>query len=268
MRPAKPWSTLLLLAATAVICGAWPTKAGAQTTPPLTAGTWRLEAYGSAASPTPLLQGTVITATFGAAAGMVSGTAGCNSYSGGFTVEAEQMSVGTLAATQRACAEPAGIMEQEGRYLALLDAAARYRILGHTLEIVTTEGAVLRYARLEGTSWLLEALGDPNNPAAVLRGTVVTATFGDQTPAQVSGSGGCNSYFAGYRLEGETLAIGMVGSTRRFCAEPAGTMDQESRYFTLLQAAERYRVTARALEIVTKEGMILRYAAVAPSGKP
>ena len=95
------------------------------------------------ASPLP---GTEITAVFGED-DMLSGSAGCNTYSAAYTTE------GTLAieapvATRMACAKPAGVMEQEQAYLSALPLAVGYRVEGSMLSLVAADGTyVATYAR-------------------------------------------------------------------------------------------------------------------------
>ena len=67
----------------------------------------------------------------------------------------------------------------------------------------------------------------------------LTVTFDDKGRAY--GSGGCNHWFAPYTLNGSTLTFGGVGSTRKACA-PA-LMEQEQRFFTALQAVQRWDIS-------------------------
>jgi heat shock protein HslJ len=158
-------------------------------------------------------------------------------------------------------------MDQENRYQSLLSAAQKYQIVGCTLQIETKDGKVLRFmaltqSALEGPTWVLEAFGDPKRLALPLAGTEITAHFGGSPQGTVTGSAGCNGYFGGYRVDGENLSIGaQLGATDKFCADPPGLMDQEARYEALLVSAQRYRVTGSTLEITTKDGLLLRFAA-------
>jgi heat shock protein HslJ len=75
--------------------------------------------------------GSTVTATF-SEDGQVTGTGGCNSYSGSFTVEGNAISFGGMAATEMACMQD-GIMAQESAYFQALGNAQRYRIEGDRL---------------------------------------------------------------------------------------------------------------------------------------
>jgi len=113
---------------------------------------------------------------------------------------------------------------------------------------------------LEKITWRLQAYGAADKPTSVLPGTEVTALFG-ATPGKVTGSAGCNGYSASFREAGTLLTISDVIATKKFCTQPAGVMDQEQQYLTLLQAAARFQVTGRTLEIFTAEGKLLRFTA-------
>jgi heat shock protein HslJ len=75
--------------------------------------------------------GSTVTATF-SEDGQVTGTGGCNSYSGSFTVEGNAISFGGMAATEMACMQD-GIMAQESAYFEALGKVQRYRIEGDHL---------------------------------------------------------------------------------------------------------------------------------------
>jgi heat shock protein HslJ len=80
-----------------------------------------------------------VTAMFGDD-GTVSGSGGCNTYSGTYTTSgADQITIGTLAATEMACPEPA--MEIEQMYFAALGTVATYQIEGTTLTLRDAAGA-------------------------------------------------------------------------------------------------------------------------------
>ena len=55
------------------------------------------------------------------------------------------------------------------------------------------------------------------------------------------GNGGCNHWFAGYQLDGESLRFAQVGSTRKMCS-PA-LMEQEQRFFELLGQIHHWDVS-------------------------
>ena len=74
----------------------------------------------------PVLEGTKLSAEF-SSEDRVAGAAGCNTYFGRARAEAGRLSVGPLGSTLMACQRD-GVMEQETRYLASLQAATTYSI--------------------------------------------------------------------------------------------------------------------------------------------
>lgn len=84
--------------------------------------------------------GNEITAVFGGD-GSLSGSTGCNNYSGNYEVDGEEMSIGPLAVTERFCEAPEGTMDQETEYLAALQTVANWSIDGDVLDLRTSEGS-------------------------------------------------------------------------------------------------------------------------------
>jgi len=106
--------------------------------------TWMLQSYGEQDNLNAVLEGTEITAFFDSAVGQVNGSAGCNSYSGGYEIDDSELSILQLANTEMACLEPEGTMDQEQQYLSLLQAAESYRVEDGALQI-NCGGQVLLY---------------------------------------------------------------------------------------------------------------------------
>ena len=90
--------------------------------------------------------------------GGVSGTDGCNSYSGSYSVDGTALTVGPeMMGTAMACPDP--IMKQAGAYIAALTSAASYAIVDNQLRIMNDLGrVVVTYEErvstaLTGTTW-------------------------------------------------------------------------------------------------------------------
>lgn len=81
-----------------------------------------------------------VTAVFGTD-GQVSGSVGCNGYSGPFTTgEGNALTFGVIAATARACADPA-IEEIEANYFAALPEVTTYEVDADRLTLRDATGA-------------------------------------------------------------------------------------------------------------------------------
>jgi heat shock protein HslJ len=109
----------------------------------LAGSAWSVTAYNNGnQAVVGLIEGTELTAVFGAD-GTVSGTSGCNNFSGGYMADgAGAIQIGPLVSTMMACSDPEGVMEQEMQYLAALQTAATYRMEGDTMEMRTAEDAL------------------------------------------------------------------------------------------------------------------------------
>ena len=84
-----------------------------------------------------VIEGTEVTISFDKDG--ISGTSGCNSYTGQATVGdgAITIDVSTFSHTEKACEGPDGLMEQEERYLELVPRLTRYGIYGNRLFMQT-----------------------------------------------------------------------------------------------------------------------------------
>jgi heat shock protein HslJ len=229
---------------------------------PLVDTPWQLTGYNNGTGGfVSVLADTEITATFGSE-GKVSGLAGCNNYAASYEISGDQISLGPAAATMMMCPEPAGLMEQEQTYLATLQSASRFDIEGKQLSLYGPDGQVLlsftarEPTPLIGTTWQAISYNNGKGGAvSVILGTEITAIFGQD--GNLTGSAGCNNYTATYETEGTSISVGPAASTRMFCAEPEGIMDQEAQYLAALETAATYRPEGDRLELRTADGALV-----------
>lgn len=219
---------------------------------------WRLESYaGSDGQLVEVIPGSEVTAEF--ADGQINGSAGCNRYFGSYELSGQDLTMaGPFGITEMFCDSPPGIMDQESQYIATLQDAASYEIDGDQLQIANANGeiilvyALVQPTSLEGTSWLMLSYNNGTGGlVSALLGTEITAEFMDGT---VSGLAGCNSYSASYELDGNHISVGPAVSTRMFCGEPEGVMEQENQYLAALQSAATYEIKANVLTMFDGEG--------------
>jgi len=83
------------------------------------------------------VEGSKLTATFDGT--QISGDSGCNTFSGGYTTSGDTISIGTLASTTRACADPA-VDAQEQQYLTALGLAKTFTVAGNRLDLYRADG--------------------------------------------------------------------------------------------------------------------------------
>ena len=206
----------------------------------------------------PLAAGTGISAQF-TSDGKVSGSAGCNTYLGKYSVSGSTIAFGaSIATTMMACPQP--VMDQESAYLKMLEAARIYSVKGDQLTLNGADKMTLATYKaqtqdLAGTNW--EVVGYNNGKQAVVSvmlGTTITANFG--ADGNLTGNAGCNDYNGSYTVKGDQITIGPLASTRKFCNDPEGVMDQEARYLSALGTAATYRIDGNSLELRTKDGAL------------
>lgn len=220
----------------------------------LTGKVWALTALNGQ----PLVAGTGISAQF-TSDGKVSGSAGCNRYTGKYSVSGSSITFDpSMATTMMACGQP--VMEQESAYLKMLGAAKTYTVKGDQLTFTGADNTTLATYKaqtqdLAGANW--EAIGYNNGKQAVVSvmlGTTITASFGKD--GNLTGNAGCNDYNGSYTVNGNQITIGPLATTRKFCNDPAGVMDQETQYLAALGTAATYQVEGNTLELRTTDGAL------------
>jgi heat shock protein HslJ len=153
-------------------------------------------------------------------------------------------------------------MEQESSYLALLGPVKTFTVEGDRLVLADGNGIViLLFAKtvppvpepFAGTNWTLKSFYPSDAVSSVISGTSITALFGED--GQVTGSAGCNSYFASYTLTGITLTIGQPGSTKKYCTTQEGVMPQENTYLTNLSQARTFAIQGNRMSLADANGM-------------
>ena len=224
---------------------------------PLQGTQWELTTYNNGQKTmVSVLPGTRITALFDK--GQVSGSAGCNNYNGPYVIDGNNISIGPLASTVMMCADPEGIMEQEVQYLSALGSVAKSQVIADRLELISESGelaamfTVAKPTSLVATPWQILAYNNGQEAVvSVINGTEITALFVD---GNVSGSAGCNDYNASYELDGENITIGPAVTTRKFCEEPEGVMDQETEFLSALKSAATYQIDGPRLDMFTTDG--------------
>jgi heat shock protein HslJ len=102
-------------------------------------GEWTVTGYYSGDAITSVLGGATLTAEL--AAGSISGDTGCNTFSGGYTVDGDTIEIGELASTLTACPSEE-LAQQEADYLAALGLATSYEVAGDRLDLLRDDGAI------------------------------------------------------------------------------------------------------------------------------
>ena len=222
---------------------------------------WRLTEYlGPDGSAVPVPEAISASATF--ADGTVSGNAGCNDYTGSYTVDGDKLTFGPLAATKKACGPAESAVETA--FLTVMDKVATYSVSGDTLELKTADGKVgLKFtatqaAGLTKTRWVATGVNNGTGAvSSVVIDTTLTAIFAEG--GTVAGSGGCNDYSGPYTSDAaaSTIKIGPLAATRMACTDPAGINEQETQFFAAMDAATKYTIAGSKLELRDDAGALM-----------
>ena len=145
--------------------------------------------------------------------GRVSGSDGCNNYSGTYEVDGSTIAFGQMASTMMAC--PDSSMEQANAYLGALSETATFAVKKDELTLSDADGnAVATFMAtsndLSGTSWQVISYNNGNQAVvSVTLDTELTAQFGED--GQLQGNAGCNDYFGPYETDGNAVSMGPFG---------------------------------------------------------
>ncbi len=110
---------------------------------PLDGTSWKLFAYRKS-RPIP---GTTITAEF--ENGQVQGSAGCNTFSGEYSISGGMIHFENVAITLMACLDPEGVMEQEQLIMEFIWDAQNYRLSADQLMIFRSDGEALTFVPMD-----------------------------------------------------------------------------------------------------------------------
>lgn len=208
------------------------------------------------ATSTPTIAGEgTVTMTF--ESGRVSGQAPCNSYNAEFTIDGDQLELGSIATTRMAC-DPA-TSEAETTYLEALGQVDRVAVDGDRVTLSGDNDVELIFdvqdlaANLVGT-WEITSLADGDALTSPLPGSTPTIDFASD--GSLTANAGCNQVVSTWELDGASLSIGEGQRTLMACADPEGVMEQEDALAGALEKAARVEL-ADHLTIYDGEDTIL-----------
>ncbi len=110
------------------------------------------------------------------------------------------------------------------------------------------------WAWISGQQWYLVTI----EGQAPIAGTTINLGFKQHT--WLEGDAGCNRFTANYNRKADAgLQITEVLSTRMFCDEPEGIMQQESRFFHLLRRIDAYHAEPDKLDLLSNDAVVLSF---------
>ena len=85
----------------------------------------------------------------------------------------------------------------------------------------------------------------------MLADTAAEVSFGED--GSINGTGGCNRLMGNYTVEGGTMTLEPLATTRMACPEPEGVMDQETKLLAALESATGYAIDGDTLRLTNAE---------------
>ena len=216
----------------------------------LSGTSWTLATLGDQ----PPVAGTFATLNFGDD-GHAGGNDSCNGFRAPYGVDGGSLTFGLVIGTLMACDEP--IMAQADAFQKVLGQTAQFAVTNGNLTLSDAAGAPLamfeaQSTELAGTSWVVTGYNNGKQAVVgVLGETTLSVSFGDD--GSLNGDSGCNRFFGPYEQQDGTITIGPLAGTRKYCAEPAGVMDQEMQLLMALESAATYRLDGNTLDMRTAD---------------
>ncbi len=202
-----------------------------------------------------------MTLSFGS--GTISGSDGCNTFNGEYTIENSVLVIGdNIASTLMACPDVDAEMSQQ--FMNALASAGEFTLDNDDLTIQTENGELVFSSAVEGsdptapqvdtienqivgTNWELESMN------GIDADDDMTLNFGSGT---ISGSDGCNTFSGGYTIENGMLVISdNLAMTAMACADVDAEMSQQ--YLNALVTAGEFTLSGDDLTIQTESGALV-----------
>jgi heat shock protein HslJ len=206
----------------------------------------------------PTVSGATITANFDES--RITGSSGCNSYFGPYTTQNNNIEIGQISSTLKACIGDVANLEKT--YLSLLTQANSYLISGQTLTLFNdNQQPILVFQTttpiaLENTPW--QATGINNGRGGVESTNTTnlsTALFQNGT---ITGTSGCNSYTGNYQSDDQkSIKIEPLSTTRKSC--PSNLMTQEQQFLTSLENTNRYQISEEQLTLFQDQTTMINF---------
>lgn len=191
------------------------------------------------------------------AGGTLSGSTGCNRFTGRWSQDGEDLSLDPGATTLMACDDPLGA--QETAVITALSETATFTTETDDLTLRNAAGDVLAtYAAavsdLSGTSW--QATGVNNGAQAVVSNETtsdLTLTFG--ADGTVTGFAGCTEFGGQFSMDGSSISLTNLAATQP-CTDSVALIGAQDQYLAALAAATTYRIDGNTLELRDNDGAL------------
>jgi heat shock protein HslJ len=202
----------------------------------------------------------------GVGAGRVTGSTGCNTYSGSYRRNGSELTIDSLTWTEIGCAPD--IMAREAAYLTLLPQVASLKITGLLLELSAGDGTkLLTFGGMptpvptSSTTTRPFTLAGTYGVLRYLRDTTLTSTSGsgDQVIVSMQPDGrllgqACNHFEGTWSSSGDTIRFEAAFTTEMACATPVA-QDLEQWFLPALTSATHWqKVSGGPLTLTRADG--------------
>jgi heat shock protein HslJ len=104
---------------------------------------------------------------------------------------------------------------------------------------------------LDDVTWTLKSFDSIAGPQPIIENTNISLSI-DMQNMQLNGMGGCNNYSADFVLDdaNHNMTISNIISTQLACNEPGNIMQQEQRYFSILEQIQFFTFEKTTLNMV------------------
>lgn len=186
----------------------------------------------------------------------VSGSGGCNRYTGGFILDKGKFSAPNLASTMMMCVA----QNKEDQFLKALSTPSTLSINKVGNLVLSQNGKeVIVFEKSQGINtadlagiWTLTMI-ENKSASSLFPTNPPTIEFKD---GRVGGNGGCNRYNGKYSLEVNALSVGPLMSTRMACDQLAG----ETKFTQLLEGDSKIVIEGNKLKVVKGGNTVLIFA--------
>jgi heat shock protein HslJ len=245
---------LAVCAATLLVVAGCGTATGAA---PEVTGEWELVEFSQDGTVVPAPAGGRATLTV--ADGELSGTSFCNSYSGSYRLDGDELAVSGLGGTEMGCAPE--LMDAEAAYLSALGAVDRAATTDGYL-VLSGADAELRFrpmptvpaSDVTGTRWILETLLDGEIASSTTGLPAVLELVDDGT---LTASTGCRELTGAWTLEGDVVRVTGVTPAQATCDPDVAAQDEQVT--AVLSEDFRVAVAEDSLAVTGADGLGLVY---------
>ncbi len=198
-----------------------------------------------------------------------SGSTGCNSIFGDYTVGGGTIAFGGIGQTEMACEEP--LMRQEANVVRVLQDASVYSVENGILTIGRLGGSALQFqdralafpdAELTGTQWIGDTVITGQAASTLVPGSAITLVI-DAAASEARGNLSCNSYTASVEWDRARLIVGQVSFTEMACLDE-GIMEQEQFVLSIMQGELQVDIDGDRLTLTAPNGSGISFRADAP----